>query len=119
MQRKATKDVAAGDYEVTDENAELVEADELDEDLLDEGGTFRLGQQDEEFHDFSALKLKDDAHNRQVNCGQPANNVRLGRRPPGYQPVYESTSQRLILTPDILRLLSGLHACPQANLGVP
>jgi hypothetical protein len=66
LQRKATKEAAASDYEVTDEKAELVEADEDDEDLLGEGGTFRLGQQDEEFHDFSSLKLKDDAHNRQA-----------------------------------------------------
>lgn len=66
LQRKASKDAAASEYEVTDEKAELVEADEDDEDLLDEGGTFRLGQQDEEFHDFSGLQLKDDAHNRQA-----------------------------------------------------
>ena len=65
-QRKAPKDAAASDYEVTDEKAELVEADEDDEDLLEDGDTFRLGQQDEEFHDFSSLKLKDDAHNRQA-----------------------------------------------------
>ena len=65
-QRKAPKDAAASDYEVTDEKAELVEVDEDDEDLLEEGDTFRLGQQDEEFHDFSSLKLKDDAHNRQA-----------------------------------------------------
>lgn len=65
-QRKAPKDAAASDYVVTDEKAELVEADEDDEDLLEDGDTFRLGQQDEEFHDFSSLKLKDDAHNRQA-----------------------------------------------------
>ena len=66
LQRKAHKDAAASDYVVTDEKAELVEADEDDEDLLEDGDTFRLGQQDEEFHDFSSLKLKDDAHNRQA-----------------------------------------------------
>jgi hypothetical protein len=66
-QRKAPKDAATSDYVVTDEKAELVEEDEDDEDLLlEDGDTFRLGQQDEEFHDFSGLKLKDDAHNRQA-----------------------------------------------------
>ena len=66
LQRKAPKAAGASDFEVTDEKAELVEADEDDEDLLEDGDTFRLGQQDEEFHDFSSLKLKDDAHNRQA-----------------------------------------------------
>ena len=81
MQRKAAKGVTASDYEVTDEKAELVEADELDEDLLEEGGTFRLGQQDEEFHDFSALKLKDDAHNRHADAGHPCNRCAWGDVP--------------------------------------
>jgi hypothetical protein len=69
-QRKTPKDAATSDYVVTDEKAELVEEDEDDEDLLEDGGTFRLGQQDEEFHDFSSLKLKDDAHNRQAELAR-------------------------------------------------
>ena len=58
------------DFEVTDEKAELQEASEddasSDEEGLDGSKTFRLGQQDEEFQDFSGLLLKDDAPNRRV-----------------------------------------------------
>lgn len=49
------------------------EADEEDEDWAEEeaeeeGGYFRLGEQDEQFHDYSALPLKDDHANRCAAC---------------------------------------------------
>lgn len=56
----------SSEYEVVDEKAELEEVSEDDEKIENDGDTFRLGQQDDEFQDFSSLALKEDAHNRWV-----------------------------------------------------
>jgi len=65
LQSKAKAKGDGSEFEVDDEKAELEELAESEAE--DDGGTFRLGQQDEEFHDYSALALKEDARNR-LDC---------------------------------------------------
>lgn len=59
--------------------ASLEEPDDLsdvsEEEVEDAGGTFRLGEQDERFQDFSkSLKIKDDAANRSLIVYLPIQN---------------------------------------------
>lgn len=74
LQSKAKAKGDGSEFEVDDEKAELEELAESEAE--DDGGTFRLGQQDEEYHDYSALALKEDARNR-LDC---LAYERIGRR---------------------------------------